>query len=121
MATWQRIWTRCDVPIRRPSRRQSPRSESARDERHGGFDRRLAYVYDLSGNSIDVRLVVGGYARTWAEDGQHPNTLVAPKARALAPGRVSVGRRVQRAGRRGNDGGRPLCRFTCPPQAPPST
>jgi endonuclease YncB( thermonuclease family) len=29
------------------------------------FGRRLAYVYDASGNSIDVQLVAGGYARAW--------------------------------------------------------
>lgn len=33
------------------------------------FDRRLAYVYDASGNSIDVQLVAGGFARAWTQDG----------------------------------------------------
>jgi micrococcal nuclease len=40
------------------------------------FDRRLAYVYDASGNSIDVQLVAGGYARAWTQDGQHRDVLV---------------------------------------------
>ena len=40
------------------------------------FDRRLAYVYDASGNSIDVQLVAGGFARAWAKDGQHRDVLV---------------------------------------------
>ena len=41
-----------------------------------GFDRRLAYVYDASGNSIDVQLIAGGYARAWTQDGQHRDVLV---------------------------------------------
>ena len=40
------------------------------------FDRRLAYVYDASGNSIDVQLVAGGYARAWTQDGQHRDVLI---------------------------------------------
>ena len=40
------------------------------------FDRRLAYVYDASGNSIDVQLVAGGFARAWTQDGQHMDVLV---------------------------------------------
>jgi len=40
------------------------------------FERRLAYVYDLSGNSIDVQLVAGGYAQAWTQDGQHRDVLV---------------------------------------------
>ena len=40
------------------------------------FDRRLAYVYDATGNSIDVQLVVGGYARAWTQDGQHRDVLI---------------------------------------------
>ena len=40
------------------------------------FGRRLAYVYDPSGNSIDVQLVAGGFARAWARDGQHRDVLV---------------------------------------------
>ena len=35
-----------------------------------------AYVYDPSGNSIDVQLVAGGFARAWARDGQHRDVLV---------------------------------------------
>ena len=47
------------------------------------FDRRLAYIYDASGNSIDVQLVVGGYARAWTQDGQYRDVLVGlePSAR----------------------------------------
>ncbi len=41
------------------------------------YDRRLAYVYDASGNSIDVQLIAGGYARAWTQDGQHRDTLVS--------------------------------------------
>ena len=40
------------------------------------FNRRLAYVYDASGNSIDVQLVAGGYAHAWTQDGQHRDVLV---------------------------------------------
>jgi micrococcal nuclease len=40
------------------------------------FARRLAYVYGASGNSIDVQLVAGGYARAWTQDGQHRDVLV---------------------------------------------
>ena len=40
------------------------------------FDRRLAYVYDVSGNSIDGLLIEGGYARAWTQDGQHMDVLV---------------------------------------------
>lgn len=40
------------------------------------FDRRLAYVYDASGNSIDVQLVTAGYARAWTQDGQHRDVLI---------------------------------------------
>ena len=40
------------------------------------FGRRLAYVYDASGNSIDVQLIGGGFARAWTQDGQHLDVLV---------------------------------------------
>ncbi len=40
------------------------------------FSRRLAYVYDAAGNSIDVQLVAAGYARAWTQDGQHRDVLV---------------------------------------------
>ncbi len=39
--------------------------------------RRLACAYDLTGNSIDVQLIAGGYARAWTRDAQHRDTLVA--------------------------------------------
>ena len=40
------------------------------------FGRRLAYVYDSSGNSIDVQLIAGGFALAWTRDGQHRDVLV---------------------------------------------
>ena len=40
------------------------------------FGRRLGYVYDASGNSIDVQLVAGGFARAWTRDGQHRDLLI---------------------------------------------
>ncbi|MDG0868088.1 thermonuclease family protein [Candidatus Lucifugimonas marina] len=40
------------------------------------FGRRLAYVYDASGNSIDVQLVAGGLATAWTQDGQHKDVLI---------------------------------------------
>ncbi len=45
-------------------------------------DRRRAYVYDLTGNSIGVQLVAGGHARARTQDGQHRDTLVALEASA---------------------------------------
>ncbi len=41
------------------------------------FGRRLAYVYDASGDSIDVQLIAGGYATAWTRDGQHRDILVS--------------------------------------------
>lgn len=46
------------------------------------FGRRLAYVYDPSGNSIDVQLVAGGFATAWTRDGQHKDMLVGLEATA---------------------------------------
>lgn len=40
------------------------------------YGRRLAYVYDASGNSIDVQLVAGGLATAWTQDGQHKDVLI---------------------------------------------
>ncbi len=40
------------------------------------FGRRLAYVYDPFGNSIDVQLVARGFATAWTRDGQHRDVLV---------------------------------------------
>jgi len=40
------------------------------------YGRRLAYVYDSSGNSIDVQLIAGGFARAWTRDGQHREVLI---------------------------------------------
>jgi endonuclease YncB( thermonuclease family) len=41
------------------------------------FGRRLAYVFDINGNSIDVQMISAGLATAWTEDGQHRDTLVA--------------------------------------------
>jgi micrococcal nuclease len=40
------------------------------------YGRRLAYVFDGSGNSIDVQLIAGGFATAWTRDGQHKDLLV---------------------------------------------
>jgi endonuclease YncB( thermonuclease family) len=50
------------------------------------FNRRLAYVFDASGNSIDVQLVAGGFARAWTQDGQHRDVLVGPERSARSSG-----------------------------------
>ena len=39
------------------------------------FGRMLRYVYDLNGNSIEVQLIAGGFARAPANDGQHASRL----------------------------------------------
>ena len=41
------------------------------------FDRRLAYLYQMDGDSIDAALIAGGYARAWTRDGQHVQQLIA--------------------------------------------
>jgi endonuclease YncB( thermonuclease family) len=40
------------------------------------YGRRLAYIFDSSGNSIDVQLIAGGFAIAWTRDGQHRDVLV---------------------------------------------
>ncbi len=40
------------------------------------YGRRLAYVFDTSGNSIDVQLIAGGFAEAWTRDGQHRDVLI---------------------------------------------
>jgi micrococcal nuclease len=40
------------------------------------YGRRLAYVFDSQGNSIDVQLIAGGFAVAWTRDGQHRDVLV---------------------------------------------
>lgn len=40
------------------------------------YGRRLAYVFDSSGNSIDVQLIAGGFAVAWNRDGQHRDVLM---------------------------------------------
>ena len=48
------------------------------------YGRRLAYIYDSSGNSIDVQLIAGGFARAWTRDGQHKEVLVGLEQSAKA-------------------------------------
>ena len=48
------------------------------------FGRRLAYVYDPSGNSIGVQLIAAGYAKAWTRDGQHRDMFVGLEANAKA-------------------------------------
>jgi endonuclease YncB( thermonuclease family) len=40
------------------------------------YGRRLAYVYDASGNSLEVQLIAAGYAKAWTRDGQHRDMFV---------------------------------------------
>ena len=40
------------------------------------YGRRLAYIYDSSGRSIDVQLIAGGFAKAWTRDGQHKELLL---------------------------------------------
>ncbi len=39
------------------------------------YGRRLAYVYESSGDSIDAQLISGGFAVAWTRDGQHRDYL----------------------------------------------
>ena len=48
------------------------------------YGRRLAYVYDASGNSLNVQLIAAGYAKAWTRDGQHRDVLVGLEANAKA-------------------------------------
>jgi len=41
------------------------------------YGRRLAYVFDSSGNSIDVQLIASGFATAWTRDGQYLEVLTA--------------------------------------------
>ena len=50
------------------------------------FSRRLAYVYDASGNSLDVQLIAAGYAKAWTRDGQHRDMFVGLEANAKSNG-----------------------------------
>ena len=50
------------------------------------FGRRLAYVYDPSGNSIDAQLIVGGFATAWTRDGQHRDVLSGLERSAQSDG-----------------------------------
>ena len=43
--------------------------------RTDSYGRRLAYVYDFSGDSIDAELISGGFAVAWTRDGQHRDYL----------------------------------------------
>ncbi len=46
------------------------------------YGRRLAYVYDSSGNSIEVQLLAAGLAEAWTRDGQHRNMFIGLEANA---------------------------------------
>jgi endonuclease YncB( thermonuclease family) len=50
------------------------------------FGRRLAYIFDINGNSIDVQMISSGLARAWTEDGQHRDTLMALERSARSNG-----------------------------------
>lgn len=41
-----------------------------------GFDRRLAYVFDIAGSSIDAQIVKAGLGIAWIRDGQHRGRLI---------------------------------------------
>ena len=41
------------------------------------YRRRLAYVYESSGESIDAQLIAGGFAVAWTRDGQHRDYLTS--------------------------------------------
>ena len=41
------------------------------------YGRRLAYVYESSGDSIDAQLISGGFAVAWTRDGQHRDYLTS--------------------------------------------
>ena len=57
------------------------------------YGRRLAYIFDSSGNSIDVQLIAAGFAKAWTRDGQHKDTLVglAESAKANRAGCLWAG------------------------------
>ena len=40
------------------------------------YGRRLAYIFDSSGNSIDIQLIAAGFAKAWTRDGQHRDMLI---------------------------------------------
>ena len=50
--------------------------------RTDSYGRRLAYVYDSSGESIDAQLISGGFAVAWTRDGQHRDYLTSLEANA---------------------------------------
>ena len=50
--------------------------------RTDSYGRRLAYVYDSSGDSIDAQLISGGFAVAWTRDGQHRDYLTSLEANA---------------------------------------
>ena len=45
--------------------------------RTDSYGRRLAYVYESSGDSIDAQLISGGFAVAWTRDGQHRDYLTS--------------------------------------------
>ena len=48
------------------------------------YGRRLAYVFDSQGNSIDVQLIAAGLAKSWTRDGQHRDILIELEESAKA-------------------------------------
>jgi len=46
------------------------------------YGRRLTYVYDSSGNSIEVQLLAAGLAEAWTRYGQHMNMFIRLEANA---------------------------------------
>ncbi|MDE0592985.1 MAG: thermonuclease family protein, partial [Dehalococcoidia bacterium] len=40
------------------------------------YGRRLAYIFDSSGNSIDSQLIAAGFAVAWTRDGQYRGVLI---------------------------------------------
>ncbi len=48
----------------------------------GQFGRRLAYLFDMNGNSLEVQLIAEGVVRAWTRDGQYRDVLVALEASA---------------------------------------
>jgi len=51
------------------------------------YGRRLAYVFEGSGESIDAQLIAGGLATAWTRDGQYKDVLLGIEQAAIANGR----------------------------------
>ena len=50
------------------------------------FDRTLAYIYTMKGQSADEKLVREGLAVAWTQDGQHRDFLISIEAEARSTG-----------------------------------